>query len=301
MAVAGVIIPLDLDTGRKESPHQTVRTRLSILSWTRYPQWHHPVEYHEQVLIKYSTLTMQFRNFYNGFTKNNTAIWHRWTQRRAVVDVGEHPESITTERVGSKMFFGLSRTNAAPNFADYGEGQKGNLWEHAFAAATRLNLIMMDSRNISQNETFEGYRVPTNRTSIGRLCSLSFVEFGGMFMDVPSTSEAYLAPYIGGDLTFGSPDLRGIAGIPNRLDHRDSRRQGANVAWYQPLHVCASATKLAIQTLECRYNGTIQRFSDLNIKRDPENIQRNVLWGMEKLDSWSSVYIEPVYGKVNDE
>ncbi|KAH8924987.1 hypothetical protein BT69DRAFT_25286 [Atractiella rhizophila] len=174
---------------------------------------------------------------------------------------------------------------------------------------------MMDSRNISQNETFEGYRVPTNRTSIGRLRSLSFVEFGGMFMDVPSTSEAYLAPLHvadlcqrGGDLTFGSPDLRRIAvycsfvtGIPNRLDHRNSRRQGANVTWYQPLHVCASATRLAIQTLECRYNGTIQRLSDLNIKRDPENIQLNVLWGMEKLDSWSSVCIERVYGKVNDE
>ncbi|KAH8926859.1 hypothetical protein BT69DRAFT_920478 [Atractiella rhizophila] len=402
-AVAGVITPLGLDTGRKERPHQTVRTRYvmddsnvgksmsprdayrsgrycgvfgySTADYRSCPgQDIHsgiiPSNITSKFSSEYSTLTMQFRNFYNGvykeqygdavFSVGYMAQMDTFTLREgifgiegAVVDVGKHPgigllnhtfptidndgaswtqdvlwiepvtvcvnTNLTLEYTTADKYYTwlttldivdhggfYNLTDAAPNFADYGEGQKGNLWEHAFAGATRLNFIMMDSRNISQNETFEGYRVPTNRSSIGGLGSLSFGELGSMLMDVPSTSDAYCQG--GGDLTFGSPDLRRIAvycsfvtGIPNRLDHRDSRRQGANVTWYQPLHVCASATRLAIQTLKFGYNGTIQRLSDLNIKRDPENVQRNVLWGMEKLDSWSSVDIEPVYGKVNDE
>ncbi|KAH8926858.1 hypothetical protein BT69DRAFT_1347711 [Atractiella rhizophila] len=407
-AVAGVITPLGLDTGRKERPHQTVRTRYvtddSYVGKSMSPRDDYrsgrfcgyptgdpllppvnlacpgqdirssiiPLNITTKFSPEYSTLAMQFRNFYNGIYDeryNDTLLSMGYTVQMesfilregifaiegAVVDMGDQRPGIgllnhtfpaidnngatwnqdvlwiepVTECINTNLtlqftsnasleaeevklvdhggFWNL--TNPAPTFAaDYWEGQKINLWERSFATAARLNNLMMDARNLSRNQTFEGFTVPLNKTlSEGSVTFPEFSTFFGFdsYYDDAALNASSLCTAYGGrdpvNMSTVQVQCSYVLGAPNRLDHGDPRRREGNVTWYQPLHFCASTVRLAIQTLEFKYNQTEQRLSELDIKRDPENIQRNVLWGMENLDSWILNYIEPVYGRVNDE
>ncbi|KAH8919874.1 hypothetical protein BT69DRAFT_1336917 [Atractiella rhizophila] len=201
-----------------------------------------------------------------------------------------------------------------PEFDEYRDGQHIPLAQHSYKAAWTLNAVMMASRNLTRNATHEGYAMELTKWNFTLPGQLKYLEFSSAFsladgveerLNISASSLTTICQGYGGadyvNLTNVAVSCSYIIGPPTRMDHGDQNRQQANVTWSQPIHVCASTTRMAIQTLEFSYNGTDQNVSNLKIKRDPENIKRNVLWGMENLNGWLIGEIDPVYGRINDQ
>ncbi|KAH8923366.1 hypothetical protein BT69DRAFT_163801 [Atractiella rhizophila] len=406
VAVAGVITPLGLNIGTKQGTRRTVSTRYvndnSITGRAMAPRddyrqgrlckfgvrcpgqfnshgvvpWNISTKFSEE----YSTLSMQFRNFFNGQFNdkypNNTTLSIGFLGQTesfilrddifaiegAVVDMRERPgigflnhslpaidnDGATwtrdvlwlkpiTECTNTNITFEYTTENYPSiswnvTMVDHGgfwnltregfqskdiqEGEQLNLGEKARKAAINLNGLLMLSQNISQNETYQGYRVEVERfNTIFNFGTLGFnkfddlFEFSSNFSDENSfrnraRRQEELCTGLGyyGDIPVGPVAVSCcyMLGPPNRLDHGDSRRQEGNLTWYQPLHVCASAARLVIQNIEFSYNTSHPNISTIKVKRDPENIQKNVLWGMEKLSGWNVSLIDPIYGRIND-
>ncbi|KAH8923368.1 hypothetical protein BT69DRAFT_1319582, partial [Atractiella rhizophila] len=201
---------------------------------------------------------------------------------------------------------------------DIHDDQQLNLREKTRKTAINMNRLLMLSLNISQNETFEGYQTTLDGfTTTLNFGTLAFNEFTDLFY-VDSAADFWALEFNGkaweqeelcrGYAYDGSIPVGPVAvsccymlGPPNRLDHGDSRQQEVNLTWYQPWHVCASVARLTIQKVGFTYNATHPNISTIKVERDPENIEKNVLWGMEKLAGWNVGSISPFYGKVNDE
>ncbi|KAJ7226317.1 hypothetical protein C8J57DRAFT_1197617 [Mycena rebaudengoi] len=189
-----------------------------------------------------------------------------------------------TDRGG---FFDLTR--------DYPEmsrdGQKLDLWQHAWKGVVLSNFFSMQAlNNLTRNESYSGrsFALNSNQTNIISAGKMQTVALP-VLID-PSK------PGVGADLTtscrgYGGTDTANITNVgvscrmflapPHRTDGGDPLIPGDNSTWSQRVYGCASATRARMQRVQFSFNGSMD-LDALSITR--RDIDTPVLWAIEKTD-----------------
>ncbi|KAF9468303.1 hypothetical protein BDZ94DRAFT_778312 [Collybia nuda] len=164
------------------------------------------------------------------------------------------------------------------------DGQNINLHEHAYRGAVLSNfLTMITFNNMTQNESYIGKSYPLNTTNtlfrVGNMDTMSLRFLSNATMVSLDTSCRGFGGLDTANISNVGVQCGMFAGPPLRVDGGDERIPSLNSTWSQTLHVCASATRASIQTVNFSTN-TSKEFSDLQIARVASN--KSVLWAVEK-------------------
>lgn len=150
------------------------------------------------------------------------------------------------------------------------QGQDIDLYAYAYRAAVLYNSNLMRSLNITRDESYVGKEYTSEQLTqnLPAIRSIAYdqVECRGYNED-DIASIANVAVHCG--LFFGPPV---------RTDGGDPRLPSDNSTWRQSLHLCASATKARIQSVQFSSSGT-SNLDDLRISR--RNTNTSVFWAVE--------------------
>jgi hypothetical protein len=190
-----------------------------------------------------------------------------------------------TDRGG---FSDLTRENPELNH----DGQKLELWQHAWKGVVLNNFFTMQAlNNLTRNESYSGRTFALNNNltlwrEVGTMQTLplplvnSNLLKPANYVDLETACRGYSHEDTA-NITNVGIYCRVFLALPRRTDGGDQLIPGDNSTWSQRVYGCASATRARMQRVQFSFNGSMD-LDALSITR--RDIDTPVLWATEKTD-----------------